>query len=53
MGQSNQEYDTLSVQYIPLYGVACIYLFNVNNKSTTKRTKICSKLTIKTSEGCH
>ena len=27
-----------------------IYLFNVNNRNTTKRFKICSKLTIKTLE---
>ena len=29
---------------------ANIYLFKVNNRNTRKRCKICSKLTIKTSE---
>ena len=29
---------------------ANIYLFKVNNRNTRKRSKICSKLTIKTSE---
>ena len=30
-----------------------IYLFNVNNRNTTKRCEICSKLTIKTPERRH
>ena len=28
------------------------YMFKVNNRNTRKRCEICSKLTIKTSEGC-
>ena len=32
---------------------ATIYLFKVNNRNTTKRREICSKLTIKESEQGH
>ena len=32
---------------------ANIYLLKVNNKSTRKRSEICSKLTLKTPEGSH
>ena len=32
---------------------ANIYLFKVNNRKNTRKCKICSKLTIKTSERCY
>ena len=40
----------LMYQWSPIKYPAKIYLFKVNNRNTRKKSEICSKLTIKTSE---
>ena len=49
MSEKNKNLTYFSKRYIP----AGIYVFKVNNGNTKIRCEICSKITIKTPQGCH
>ena len=48
--KTNATRNTCKFNIILLLGLANIFLFKANNRSTRKRIEICSKLTIKTLE---